>query len=148
MQDKPDEKDMQILRYLVDHGRDKISEISSNLGIPRATIFERLEKLKKNNFIKRFTVDLDYDKLGYTIMSYVLIEFDFSSNTTQQKLCAELSKLDNVVLASIISGRWDIIILVIAKNMKELADFVLEKLQSIEGVSRTYSIPIYEHMKP
>src|SRR5579875_2571971 len=146
MQDKPDEKDLQILRYLVEHGRDKISEISSNLGIPRATVFERMEKLKKNGFIRRFTVDLDYERLGFSIMSYVLIEFDFSSSTTQQKLCSELAKLDNVILASIISGRWDLIILVTAKNMKELADFVLEKLQSMEGVGRTYSIPIYEHM--
>ena len=42
-----DKKDMKIIEYLKEHGRDKISDISNSLEIPRATIFERMERLRK-----------------------------------------------------------------------------------------------------
>ena len=147
MQSKLDKKDIQILTYLRDHGRDKISEISVKLGIPRATIFERMERLKREGYIKKYTVELDYEKLGFSIVAYVLMEYDFKANVTQKELCRNIASMDNVLSASIISGSWDLIILTVARNMKELSDLVLDKLKSMEGVARTLSVPVFEHIK-
>ena len=147
MQSKLDKKDIQILTYLRDHGRDKISEISVKLGIPRATIFERMERLKREGYIKKYTVELDYEKLGFSIVAYVLMEYDFKANVTQKELCRNIASMDNVLSASIISGSWDLIILTVARNIKELSDLVLDKLKSMEGVARTLSIPVFEHIK-
>lgn len=147
MQGKLDAKDMLILNYLKDHGRDKISEISAKLDIPRATVFERMEKLKREGFIKRYTLDVDFARLGYNIMSYILIEYDFKSPVSQKQLCEQLAAMDNVLSASVIAGNWDIIILAVAKSMKELSELVLDKLKGMEGISRTLSVPIFEHVK-
>ena len=147
MQSKLDKKDIQILTYLRDHGRDKISEISVKLGIPRATIFERMERLKREGYIKKYTVELDYEKLGFSIVAYVLMEYDFKANVTQKELCRNIASMDNVLSASIISGSWDLIILTVARNIKELSDLVLDKLKSMEGVARTLSVPVFEHIK-
>ena len=147
MQDRLDKKDLMIIEYLKDHGRDKISEISNTLGIPRATVFERMERLRKEGYIKKYTVELDYEKLGYPVMAYVLITFNFHANVDQMTLCKILSKMDNVVSASVISGNWDIMILTINKNMKELSQFVLDKLRTMDGVERTLSVPVFELVK-
>jgi Lrp/AsnC family leucine-responsive transcriptional regulator len=147
MQDRLDKKDQMIIEYLKDHGRDKISEISNTLGIPRATVFERMERLRKEGYIKKYTVDLDYEKLGYPVMAYVLITFNFHAEVDQMTLCRTLSKMDNVVSASVISGNWDIMILTINKNMKELSQFVLDKLRTMDGVERTLSVPVFELVK-
>ena len=147
MQSKLDKKDIQILTYLRDHGRDKISEISVKLGIPRATIFERMERLKREGYIKKYTVELDYEKLGFSIVAYILMEYDFKATVTQKELCRNIASMDNVLSASIISGNWDLIILTVARNMKELSDLVLDKLKSMEGVAKTLSIPVFEHIK-
>ena len=90
MQGKLDNKDLQILSYLQENGRDKISEISTKLGIPRATVFERMERLKKEGYIQKYTIDLDYEKLGYSIMAYILIEYDYKSVVSQRELCTNL----------------------------------------------------------
>lgn len=147
MQDKLDKKDTQILRYLTDHGRDKISEISSNLGIPRATVFERMERLRKEGYIKQYTVKVDYEKIGYPILAYILINFDFHSDIDQTELARELAKMEHVISASVIAGGWDIILLTIHRSMKELSNFVLEKLRAMEGIEKTLSVPIFDLVK-
>lgn len=147
MQDKLDKKDNQILRYLTDHGRDKISEISSNLGIPRATVFERMERLRKEGYIKQYTVKVDYEKIGYPILAYILINFDFHSDIDQTELARELAKMEHVISAAVIAGGWDIILLTIHRSMKELSNFVLEKLRAMEGIEKTLSVPIFDLVK-
>ncbi len=147
MQGKLDNKDLQILTYLQENGRDKISEISSKLGIPRATVFERMERLKKEGYIQKYTVDLDYEKLGYSIMAYILIAYDYKSMVSQRELCQNLCKMDNILSASIIAGDWDVIVLSVTKNMKELSDLVLGKLKGMEGIAKTLSVPVFDHMK-
>ncbi len=147
MQGKLDNKDIQILTYLQENGRDKISEISSKLGIPRATVFERMERLKKDGYIQKYTVDLDYEKLGYSIMAYILIAYDYKSMVSQRELCQNLCKMDNILSASIIAGDWDVIVLAVTRNMKELSDLVLGKLKGMEGIAKTLSVPVFDHMK-
>ncbi|MCL4337882.1 MAG: Lrp/AsnC family transcriptional regulator [Candidatus Thermoplasmatota archaeon] len=147
MQGKLDNKDIQILTYLQENGRDKISEISSKLGIPRATVFERMERLKKEGYIQKYTVDLDYEKLGYSIMAYILIAYDYKSMVSQRELCQNLCKMDNILSASIIAGDWDVIVLTVTRNMKELSDLVLGKLKGMEGIAKTLSVPVFDHMK-
>lgn len=147
MQGKLDAKDILILNHLKENGRDKISEISSKLDIPRATVFERMEKLRKEGFIRRYTLDMDYDKLGFSIMSYILIEYDFKSTVNQRELVEQISKLENVISVSIIAGNWDIIVLAVARSMKELSELVLENLKKMNGISKTLSVPVFEHIK-
>ena len=147
VQGKLDNKDLQILSYLQEHGRDKISEISSQLQIPRATVFERMERLRKEGYIQKYTVDLDYEKLGFSIMAYILIEYDFKSMINQRDLCKNLANMDNVISASVIAGNWDLILLAVARNMKELSELVLGKLKGMEGISKTLSVPVFDHLK-
>ncbi len=147
MQGKLDSKDLLILSYLKENARDKISEISSRLGIPRATVFERMERLRKEGYIQKYTVELDYERLGYPIMAYILIEYDYKSIVSQRDLCQNLTKLDNVLSASILAGNWDLMILAVAKDMKELSELVLGKLKGMEGITKTLSVPVYDYVK-
>ncbi|MEM0139593.1 MAG: Lrp/AsnC family transcriptional regulator [Ferroplasma sp.] len=139
-----DKKDMKIIDYLREHGRDKISDISNALDIPRATIFERMERLRKDGFINKYTVDLNYDKLGYSVLAYIMIQYNSKSEIDQRKLCVNLSKMENVISASIVTGDWDIMLLTAQKSMKDLSKFVLEKLRVMDGIERSVTIPLFE----
>jgi Lrp/AsnC family leucine-responsive transcriptional regulator len=141
-----DKKDMRIIEYLKEHGRDKISDISNALEIPRATIFERMERLRKDGFIKKYTVDLNYEKLGYSVLAYIMIQYNPKSEIDQKTLCVNLSKMDNVISASIVTGDWDIILLTAQKNMRELSKFVLEHLRTMEGIEKSVTIPLFERI--
>ncbi|AGO61801.1 MULTISPECIES: Lrp/AsnC family transcriptional regulator [Ferroplasma] len=141
-----DKKDMKIIEYLKEHGRDKISDISNALQIPRATIFERMERLRKDGFIKKYTVDLNYDKLGYSVMSYIMIQYNPKASIDQRTLCLNLSKMDNVISASIVTGDWDIVLLTAQKSMRDLSKFVLEQLRTMDGIEKSVTIPLFERV--
>jgi Lrp/AsnC family leucine-responsive transcriptional regulator len=146
MLDNIDKKDMKIIEYLREHGRDKISDISNSLEIPRATIFERMERLRKDGFIKKYTVDLNYEKLGYSVLAYIMIQYNPKSSIDQRSLCVNLSRMENVISASIITGDWDIILLTAQKSMKDLSTFVLEKLRTMDGIEKSVTIPLFERI--
>ncbi len=146
MLDNIDKKDMKIIEYLKEHGRDKISDISNSLEIPRATIFERMERLRKDGFIKKYTVDLNYDKLGYSVLAYIMIQYNSKSSIDQRSLCVNLSLMENVISASIVTGDWDIMLLTAQKSMKDLSIFVLEKLRTMEGIEKSVTIPLFERI--
>jgi len=142
-----DKMDFKLLDYLRENGRDKISSISSKLGMPRATVFERMKKLTTEGIIRNYTVNLDYEKIGFSVMAYILINFDSKSRTDQKTLATDLSRIDHVLSVSIISGGWDIIILVVSQSMKELSHFVLEKLRLMEGIEKTHTITVFDSIK-
>lgn len=141
-----DKTDLRLIEYLKENGRDKISTISSTLDMPRATVFERMKRLGNEGIIKNYTVNLDYEKIGFNVMAYILINFDSRSKIDQKTLAKQLSTIENVLSASIISGGWDIIMLVVSPNMKELSHFVLERLRLMEGIEKTHTITVFDSM--
>lgn len=142
-----DEKDYALIEYLKKNGRAKIGDISRVTGIPRATIFERINKLTKSGIIRNFTVNLDYEKLGYPVLSYVMISYDPSSKTKQEELCMKLSRLENVLGVWIISGEWDIMVLTVQRSIREMSTFVVNTLRNMDGILRTETFTVFQSFK-
>ncbi|MEM0155866.1 MAG: Lrp/AsnC family transcriptional regulator [Thermoplasmataceae archaeon] len=141
-----DKTDLRIIEYLKENGREKISTISSDLEIPRATVFERMKRLTNDGIIRNYTVNLDFGKIGFSVMAYILINYDSRSKTDQKTLARELAALDNVISVSIISGGWDIIMLVVSQSMKDLSHFVLERLRLMDGIEKTHTITVFDSL--
>lgn len=59
-----DDKDWKILSYLSERGREKISDISNAIGIPRVTVYERMQNLVREGVIQRFTFIPNYKLIG------------------------------------------------------------------------------------
>jgi len=61
---KEDEKDKLILFELLQDCRQSISKISKEVKLPQQTVSYRISKLEKNKIIKKYTINVDYHKLG------------------------------------------------------------------------------------
>ncbi|MCL5731598.1 MAG: Lrp/AsnC family transcriptional regulator [Candidatus Thermoplasmatota archaeon] len=142
-----DEKDATLIEFLKKNGRAKIGDISRATDIPRATIFERINKLTESGIIRNFTVDLDYEKLGYSVTSYIMISYDPSSETKQEDLCVKLSRLENVIGVWIISGEWDIMILTVQRSIREMSTFVVNTLRNMDGILRTETFVVFQSFR-
>ena len=62
-----DETDKQILNVLLDDSRLSYREIAKKVGVSVATVMHRVNRLKKEKIIKKYTTALDYEKLGYDV---------------------------------------------------------------------------------
>lgn len=142
-----DEKDRAIIDYLMENGRDKISDISRQLDIPRVTVYERMQSLIKQGIIKKFVAVPDYSYLGYPVISFIFVLFDSGKKITEKELAAKIARMRDVEEVHIVTGEWDLLLKVRAKSMETLGNMVLDKLREMEGVAKTQTIAIFQTVK-
>jgi len=66
-----DQIDLQILEYLLNNGRERVTKIADDLNINRVTAAERIEKLEEKGIIEKFTVKINYEMLGINVLAFV-----------------------------------------------------------------------------
>ena len=142
-----DPKDEKILGELLTDGRKSIVEISDKLGLPRATVQERLKKMVSSGVIKRFVAIPDYSKIGKQVMAYVFITFSSEGGLSQRKLAEEMSKIPGVYEVSVISGEWDMLLKVRAGSVEEIGRLVVDRLRAMKGIEKTETCVAFQTIK-
>lgn len=142
-----DQKDMRILNILLHDGRKPVVEIANELGIPRATVQERLRRMIKNGVIRRFVAVPDYSKLGKGVLAYVLVSFRSEEGLSQRELAEKIAKIPEVYEVSLISGEWDILLKVRAHSVEEIGSLVIDKLRKMKGIERTQTCVSFQVLK-
>ena len=62
---------MKVIKCLVEDGRSTYRAIAEEAGVSEATVKNRIDSLMEKGVIQRFTVVLDYHKLGRAIKSFI-----------------------------------------------------------------------------
>jgi len=132
-----DEKDKLILRELWIDSSQSVREIAEKLGMPRTTVQERINKLKREGIIKRFTIEIDYSKLRKSTTAFILVSFMPGPQVSQKELAKRISDLPDVEEVHLITGEWDIIVKVRGSSIKDIGELVVERIRMMDGVART-----------
>jgi len=138
-----DDVDTAILRSLIKNSRISLSQMSKEIDVPDATISNRLKKLE-NEVIKRYTVILDWQKIGLDITTIIIIQ---TESELHESVKEELSKLDEVSEVYSVSGEYDILIKVWVPNIEELNKLMNSKIRSIDGVEDLTEMIVMERVK-
>jgi DNA-binding Lrp family transcriptional regulator len=142
-----DNKDAKILDELLDDGRKSVVEISDELGLPRATVQERLRKLVKSGVIRKFTAIPDYKRIGKEVTAYVFVTFTSEKNISQRSLAEQISRIPGVYEVSVISGEWDILLKVRAASVEEIGALVVDRLRAMKGIEKTETCVVFQTIK-
>ena len=112
-------------------GSISVPVLSKKLGINASVLYSRIKRLMKKKLIKKFTVEIDESLLGIGVKASVGINRDPKLKEVIHKKFMETSE---VVSISEVTGRFDIMIEVYAKNLEALHSVVIEKIaKSIIG---------------
>lgn len=142
-----DDKDISIINCLINNGRCSYVEMSQLLGMPRATVQERVRRLVHIGVIKKFTVKLDYSKLGQGVTSYILVSFSNERGVSQRQLAERIASIPNVFEVSLISGQWDILIKSRTKSVEQVGSMVIDTLRSMPGIQKTETCVSFQTVK-
>lgn len=128
-----DALDMKIIRALQIDARKPIVKIAKEVDANEATVRRRIDKLLKDGIIERFTVVLDYHKLGRVIKAFIGLRVE----PAKLKVIAEhLAKHPDTQVLYRTSGDTDIVTEVIFEKMEDLNAFLEEEL-SLDGILGT-----------
>ncbi|MHA1776463.1 MAG: Lrp/AsnC family transcriptional regulator [Promethearchaeota archaeon] len=134
MDDSPfeiDEVDAQILSILDEDSRLGYTQIAKILKKSHITIKKRLEELERRQIIKKYTIDIDYEKIGYDIVAIIEVSIAKGKLLEVQR---EIASHPNVFGVYDITGDYDSIIMVRFKSRKELSNLIKKVLSSPEVI--------------
>ncbi len=125
-----DDLDRRLIAALRADGREPVSSLARRLGVSRATVNSRIERLLDSGTILGFSVRVQDDRDPDTIRAVALIEVEGRSTTTAIN---QLRGLPEVHALHTTNGGWD---LVAELRMNTLGDFdrVMGQIRSVEGV--------------
>ena len=129
-----DELDMKLLFELTKDGSISVPALSKKLGINASVLYSRIKRLMKKKLIKKFTVVIDDSLLGIGVKASVGINRDPKLKDNIHK---KMMETPEVISISEVTGRFDIIVNVHAKNLEALHSIVIEKLGKIDGIINT-----------
>jgi Lrp/AsnC family transcriptional regulator for asnA, asnC and gidA len=139
-----DELDLKILKLLEENGRLAFMDIAKKLRLSESTIRKRVQALKENGVIKRFTVEIDPAKIGLNTVAIVGIDVDPPKLLeVAQKLC-DFKEIRCVATST---GDHMIMTEIWTKDGRELTRLISEKIGPIEGVKKICPAIILERLK-
>jgi Lrp/AsnC family transcriptional regulator for asnA, asnC and gidA len=125
---------MKLLYELTLDGSISVPTLSKKLGINASVLYSRIKRLMKKKLIKKFTVEIDESLLGIGVKASVGINRDPKLKEAIHKRFLETSE---VVSISEVTGRFDIMVKIHAKNLEALHSVVIEKIGKIDGIQNT-----------
>jgi DNA-binding Lrp family transcriptional regulator len=135
--------DRRILDLLSADGRASVREVAERARIGRATAYSRIQRLQDEGVIGGFTVVLDPRRAGAGLAAYVYVKIDQHAWRTLGHLVAQLPGVEHVAL---VSGEFDLLLLVRVHDPSDLRDVVLEQLHAIDGVAATQTTFVLDEM--
>ncbi|MCX8168641.1 MAG: Lrp/AsnC family transcriptional regulator [Candidatus Methanomethylicia archaeon] len=139
-----DSIDFRIIEILLKEGDLSFSELARRLDLSESTVRKRIEKLKKNNVIKKFTIIVDPFKLGFNSIAIIGIDVDPPQLLNVSKKLSELQEAKNVFICT---GDHMILAEIWAKDGNHLSKIISEKIGVIEGVKKVCPSIILERLK-
>ena len=143
-----DDKDFLILNELKENSRNSTKQIAVNVNIPRVTVHDRIQKMIKNNIIKKFTLLPNYEKLGLHITVFVFVASNpYESKISIAKIAEEIKSFPGVFEVHIVSGEYDILLKIRGKSFDDVGKNTVSKIRQIKGVGRTFTCPCFTTVK-
>ena len=133
-----DEKDLELLRILEENDRLSADEIATMTSLSAAEVQERINALEAAQVIKRYSTVINWEKAGNGEVS-AIIELKVSPERDYgyDRIAERLSRFRQVKTLRLITGTYDIQIIVSGKNMQEVSRFVSEHVAPMDRIRET-----------
>ena len=113
----PEAKNRIIINKLRQNSRASLIGLSNETGFPVSTIYDKIKRMEQG-VIKRYTVIIDFEKLGYKLHLLFMIK----SNQTN-KLAKELITHPNVNTMLITNNEYNVLLECFFRNAREMNQF-------------------------
>ena len=117
------------------------TEVAKKVFVSGGTVHVRMRKLEKMGVVRGTKLDIDYDKLGYNISSYIGIYLEKSF--LYKETVKSLKKIPEIVEIHAITGQYTIFIKIICKDTSHFRNF-LDTVHKVKGITRTETFMSFE----
>lgn len=130
--------DIRVLRVLADNARATVEDVATMTGLSVGEVKENIAELESAGIIKGYKAVIDWEKLDHASVS-ALIELKVIPQEEYgfEKIAETVMKYPEVETVYLMSGAYDLMVIVKAKTFQEVAMFVAKELATMHGVTST-----------
>ncbi|MDI3384776.1 Lrp/AsnC family transcriptional regulator [Streptomyces sp. B-S-A8] len=133
--------DRDILRMLQTDGRASIRSVAEQVHVSRANAYARINRLIEDGVIRGFGARVNHERAGQGASAYITLKIVQNSWRTVRE---QLKELPGAAHMALVSGDFDVLLLVHTPDNRTLRELVLTRLQSIPEVLSTRTLLVFE----
>lgn len=125
-----DATDLSIVAQLHGNGRATNQQIAESLGLTATTVSSRIKRMEDANQLRVVAVS-DFSAHGFNFLMRVAVEVD---GRPASAVAEELAEFSEVFATHLVTGRYDIDLLVALRDLDDLSALLLDKLSKVSGI--------------
>ncbi|MGN0028538.1 MAG: Lrp/AsnC family transcriptional regulator [Marinilabiliaceae bacterium] len=142
-QGKLDKTDYHILRILQQNCNLTTKELAQQANLSTTPVFERVRRMEKDGVIRKYVAVLDNAKINYGFTVYCNVKLKQVNYQSAKEFVEAIKPLREVSECYNVSGEYDYILKIYARDMKDYQHFILNvlgKIDSIGGIQSNFVI--------
>lgn len=126
--------DRRILAVLQENARATVVEIADKVGLSQAPCLRRIRKLEETGVIRGYNARFDPEAIGIGFIAFVTLVLDYLTAATAEEFAQSIRDIPEVISCYIVSGGYDAMLHVAAKDSQAYSKIVFDRLRKIPGV--------------
>lgn len=139
--------DLQILRALQENARLTTKELAAKVNLSTTPVFERMKRLEKGGFIKKYVAVLDAEKLGKGFTVFCSVKLKQMNRKVARDFISVIRDIPQVAECYNISGEYDYMLKIQAADMKYYNEFIINVLGTIDSIGSILSTFVMDEIK-
>ncbi len=144
---KLDQIDHSLLEILQSNGKITNAQLSKEIGLSPAPTLERVKKLEQSGIIKSYHAQIDREKVGLGVMTFVQVSLSGHRRSITESFVAKITKVPEIIECHHVTGSCDFLLKVIAKDINSYQKLIMETINEIEEVANTQTMVILSTFK-
>ncbi len=140
--------DLAILRSLQADGRRPNADLARELGVASSTVLERVRRLEQRGVITGYRALIDAEAIGFGAQALVTATLAYDQIDTVELFHESVAGIPEVRACYGISGRYDYLLHVVARDMGHLRDILHSRINTIPGHIKTETFIVLGEVKP
>ena len=135
-----DNIDTKILNILQKDSSRTTKSIAEELGLTTSPIFERIKKLEKEGYIKKYVAVLDNKKIGLKLTVFISITLQGHTRSYLEKFVKEINNFPEIVECHRVSGNFDYLLKLVVEDIEAYETFIMSKLTLLPYLGNVQSL--------
>ncbi len=133
-----DKTDLLILKLLEENAKIDTQDLAIMTEIPTVEAESRIKVMEKEGIIRRYSAVINWEQTGYTPVLAVLdLKVSPERDFGYDRIADRIARFSEVKALRLVTGAYDLEVLVSGKSMQEIARFVAEHIAPMDRIRET-----------
>lgn len=142
-----DRIDRRLLAHLQLNGRASNLKLAQAVGLSPAQCHRRHRRLEEKGYIAGYAARLDAVRLNLGVVAFIDVAMEKGHIRDLKKFTDVIVDLPEILECYSVTGDFDYVIKVVARDLKSLSTFLMEKLMRLPGVNSVRSSICLDELK-